>query len=55
MLLYIHLPTEKKSLGNALDLSRNRVALYMECPCFFYKTVRWVELRLDSLPFTLNN
>jgi hypothetical protein len=38
-----------------INLSRSRVALFIECPCCFYKTVKWNVRRPDSLPFTLNN
>lgn len=37
------------------SLSRSRIALYIECPCCFYKSVKWNIKRPDSLPFTLNN
>ncbi len=46
---------ENNEKGKLTPLSRSRVALYMECPCCFYKTVRWDVKRPDSLPFTLNN
>lgn len=36
-------------------ISRSKVALYIECPCCFYKSVKWNIQRPPGFPFTLNN